>query len=799
MKRNMLRVALGAVALMAWATMLACGGGKGTNAGANVGTDTSVARSAQTPLVLTATIDDGGTASAASVGGAVASIGKQLYSGSAGKGDIVNPFATVDYGNTDYSAGEKFRWQMDDMINVAFSKNFQDEAEPRYLVRFKVVELINSDLTAKFAEVATGSRHPDFDPEDTYQVYASYPSDMIILTAGGAPVAKGKYCDDPISRYDPNEGDYGGYKNYDCFNYLIGEGDEPGLAVFTDAIMPDVIYHSEPLATGAGTSAVVDFKDEENMVEPMYMSAYAGGASAKSFNLNFKHLTSLVRWTVKNATPDPLVITSLDLSSYGSAPYDKSFGELVKARVGSLPALGLDITSSYETTTIDTGACQEDDGSDCLTIPPYEKVDFYRPFVANGDGYRNGHIYLNVNIAENDANAAGTASRLLSVGPGFDLKIEKFEPGKRYFFNIKIGDAKAGAVVGSVNYALGGATEQPTAQFAMYNGNEWIVPSGGTLEVSELESIEVWDEGYVSGRQCVWKLPRLVDGVVTTVTTDPTSCGDRLNLGQLPAGTYTVKLQVQSRFKESGEEDYAWSDWATGTIHVKVTPTLTVHSFKPGDVRVEAHAEPGKTLSLVVEGQYGSYDGSYAQATLGNLVETGTGTGVYTYTGNGLVDNYAYLPADNYVLYLMDSSTTLASVTARFQSIYVMMLSNGSPNHSKVYATASNPANYVASKSNQSYPYGFICIVAEGTAGNLYARIGSKTLPAYTSGQTYCAMYAPNDAHISPTHEIRLGSLQDWTTDLTYDVTLVDDNDKPYLRRIDTTLQSTWGYFTVGP
>jgi hypothetical protein len=563
----------------------------------------------------------------------------------------VKPLVTVDYGKQPYEDGEDFRWDIDDMINLAFSENFQNESNARYLVRFRVASVSADGNTATFEQV--GVLPEGFKFDSIYQVYAAYPSDMMIKSSDLAPVSKGIVKTGTVTDSSSNPPVS---TVVDYANYLIGES-SPGHAYFPHAIMPTTVYQPEK---------AVNLKDVEHKIEPLYMHAYANAVTVAAngdvnVSLGFQHLTSLLRWTVKNATAEELVIKSLSMQLNGG-----SFIGAVNATPDDFSNLNLDAMSSTSNIIIDTDKGDGFSGTaKYLSIPAYETVDFYRPFFPAGYMTETTGMILEANIAAGAAGGNLVGKVIPQVG------VTEFEPGMRYYFNIKIGSNDWG-------YALNKADYVPTAGLLLCKNDDGGQCAGADniLSVLEGSSISLSARDFNDIEQVEWTLP----GRGTFIANRTNYADMSPVINGLSVGEHPVSLRVQSIYKDDAG---AWFGPFTGKIIVEpLPPSVSVEPsyFIPtgsNSMTITATAAPGRTdLKVIVfSNRYPGY-GSRPQLAFLDMVEKSTGSGIYTAIWNAVNTNTtdnAILPKNSYdtILYSYSAGRLdeLASTQARIGGV----------------------------------------------------------------------------------------------------------------------------------
>ncbi|MDR1859325.1 MAG: hypothetical protein LBR06_00180 [Bacteroidales bacterium] len=317
--------------------------------------------------------------------------------------DAVQTKATVEYGQP-YEIGEDFTWEYDDLINIALEPTAGGDGT-MYGFRFKVIDISSDGNTATLEQYdATDYTAPTITSGE-YKLYATYPSDIRLINGTEYPV--------------PSDNGY--------YNYLMSI-DDSGVATWQDnAGLPVTV--SQP-------DAAVNLTDNTDPTEPkswLYMYDWQpavnigedAGGSVTALTLNFKHYTSLLRYTVTNKTESAVTMDRIRMYFGGNVlPFAGGF-RVDEGNPSSLIAYG-----QTETVVLSSG----------VSIDPDCTVDFYCPIVSSG-AY--GHSSYDVGNAtgitiEFLLNEINLRFAPITMEQFVDVFGTKFRPGYRYAFNVAI-------------------------------------------------------------------------------------------------------------------------------------------------------------------------------------------------------------------------------------------------------------------------------------------------------------------------------------------------------------------------
>ncbi|MDR1742558.1 MAG: formylglycine-generating enzyme family protein [Dysgonamonadaceae bacterium] len=300
--------------------------------------------------------------------------------------------ATVKYGQP-YEIGEDFTWELNDLINLSLEPVSGGDGT-KYGLRFKVTAVSENGNTATLEQYnAAGYAAPSIPPGE-YRLYAAYPSD-IRLIEGAEHQASG--------------------------NYTMGINSS-GVATWQTASMPDFIYQPEA-AVNLNNTAVPNPKAWLYMYD--WQPTVTIGSGEVNLKLNFKHYTSLLRYTLTNTTTEAVTLNSIVLNFAEASP----FGALLTLNAENPAAL----------TTGGTNAVWLTSG---LSIAPNQTADFYCPIVPSA-AYSENSSYQPANASGIELtfrfNDGATALAPITL-PQFIAAFgaDAFKPGYRYAFDLAI-------------------------------------------------------------------------------------------------------------------------------------------------------------------------------------------------------------------------------------------------------------------------------------------------------------------------------------------------------------------------
>ncbi|MDR1742401.1 MAG: fibrobacter succinogenes major paralogous domain-containing protein [Dysgonamonadaceae bacterium] len=305
--------------------------------------------------------------------------------------------ATVKYGQP-YEIGEDFTWELNDLINLSLEPTSGGDGT-KYGLRFKVTTVSENGNTATLEQYdAEGYTAPTIPPGE-YRLYAAYPSDIRLIEGS----------------------EHQAYSNYTM------SINSSGVAVWQTASnsvqLPDAI--SQP-------GAAINLSDNTNTGNPkawFYMYDYQPtvsiGSGEVNLSLNFKHYTSLLRYTVTNAADAAITLNAIELKFNNAYPFAYVFG--LNGDTPSKLAPGL----IHDYAQLTSG----------MSIAAGQTVDFYRPVVPAGANLDND-IYKPVNA--DGVNLKFTLNDHVIYAPLTQSQFteafgaDAFKPGYRYAFNVAI-------------------------------------------------------------------------------------------------------------------------------------------------------------------------------------------------------------------------------------------------------------------------------------------------------------------------------------------------------------------------